>query len=324
MPTSHLTIEVLLTDDERRRALTEDARRGLTSQPKALSPVWFYDDHGSVLFDEITRLPEYYPTRAERRLLAAHAADIAEHANADTLIELGSGTSDKTRLLLDAMSRLGLRRYAPLDVSRETLVASADALTHEYPELDIHAVVGDFHRHLDTLPAGRSRLVAFLGSTIGNLVPAERHRFLFDLDCTLRCQDHLLLGVDLVKERTRLVAAYDDALGVTAAFNRNALRVLNAELGAHFVPELFDHVAVWDDENQWIEMCLRSSIDQDVAVDALGVTVHFDRGEVLRTEVSAKFTLDGIADELAAAGFVVDEIWDEPGEFALVLAHPHC
>lgn len=325
MATSQLTVEVLLTPADRRRLLLDDARRGLTARPKALSPLWFYDEAGSALFDQITRLPEYYLTRAERRLLAANADAIAGAARADTLVELGSGTSDKTHLLLDAMSCTGLlERYAPLDVSEQTLVTAADDLATRHPTLDIHGVVGDFHRHLGSLPAGRRRLVAFLGSTIGNLGPAQRRRFLFDLDCALGCHDHLLVGVDLVKDPAGLVAAYDDATGVTAAFNRNALRVLNAELGAQFSPELFDHVAVWDEHDQWVEMRLRASTDHTVRVEALDLDVRFERGEELRTEISAKFTPDGIARELADAGFVVEETWEDPGQFMLVLARPYC
>lgn len=206
-----------------------------------------------------------------RRLLGAHSPEIADLAGCDTLVELGSGTSDKTRLLLDAMAAAGtLRRYAPLDVSEQTLRAAAAGVAAEYLGVEIRAVVGDFHRHLDSLPAGRRRLVAFLGSTIGNLAPAARSRFLFDLDCTVGCDDRVLFSVDLVKDPARLIAAYDDASGVTAEFNRNALRLLNDELDATFAPGLFDHVAVWDAERQWIEMRLRATVEHAVRVEALG------------------------------------------------------
>ena len=325
MPTNQHTVDVLLTDAERHGALVDDARRGLAASPKAISPMWFYDERGSVLFDEITRLPEYYPTRTERRLLVDHAAEIAAVSGAETLVELGSGTSDKTRILLDALRATGtLRRYAPLDVSDETLRTAAVELAGDYPDIDIHAVVGDFHRHLGALPADGRRLVAFLGSTIGNLMPSERARFLFDLDGALAHDDRLLLGVDLVKDPVRLVAAYDDAAGVTAAFNRNALHVLNRVLGADFEPARFDHVAVWDDERRWIEMRLRARLGHVVHVDALGLDVRFEQGEELRTEISAKFTPGGIAAELERAGFVVERTWDADGDFLLVLARPYC
>ena len=227
-----LTVDVHLPPDHRRAAMAADAESGLTATPKTLPPVWFYDEQGSELFDEITRLPEYYPTRAERAILRTHAAEIVRMAGADVLVELGSGTSDKTRLLLDAMAGAGtLQRFVPFDVSEETLRHAAAEIMAAY-EIPVHAIVGDFHRHLGTIPRAGRRLVAFLGSTIGNLDPAQRRRFLFDLDATLDYDDWLLLGTDLVKNRARLVAAYDDAAGVTAAFNRNVLGVLDRELGA--------------------------------------------------------------------------------------------
>ncbi|MBW3613876.1 MAG: L-histidine N(alpha)-methyltransferase [Actinobacteria bacterium] len=318
-------MDVLLTPDDRHQGLLADARRGLTSRPKSLSPVWFYDERGSALFDEITRLPEYYLTRAERHLLQAHAGEIVAAAGADTLVELGSGTSDKTRLLLDAMTATGtLRRYAPLDVSEDTLRAAATAIAGDYAGVEVHAVVADFHRHLDALPAGRRRLVAFLGSTIGNLTPEQRRRFLVDLDCSLTCDDYLLLGVDLVKDTGRLLAAYDDARGVTAAFNRNALCVLNRVLDATFDPGRFDHVAVWNADEQWMDIRLRAAADHVVAVGALDLDVRFERGEDLHTEISAKFTPDRILDELTEAGFVSEGTWGAGGDFLLVLARPYC
>lgn len=320
------TLDVHLSGDELRRQLVDDARRGLSAPEKWLPPVWFYDDRGSRLFDEITRLPEYYPTRAERRLLETHAAEIARRSGADTLVELGAGTCDKSRVLLDAMARHGrLRRYVPLDVSDTTLRHAAGRLAADYPGLEVHAVVGDFHRHLDRLPEGGRRMVAFLGGTIGNLTPAERRRFLFDLDCSLEPGDTLLLGTDLVKDPARLVAAYDDAAGVTAAFNRNVLLVLNRELGAHFDPERFTHVARWNEEEGWIEMRLRSTVDQVVAVDGLGLEVAFRAGEDLRTEISAKFTAEQVEAELWEAGLVTGAQWDRPGgDFLLTLATPYC
>jgi L-histidine N-alpha-methyltransferase len=320
-----LTVEVHLQPADRRAMLLADARQGLTASPKSLSPVWFYDERGSNLFDQITRLPEYYLTRAERRLLAAHAAETAATASADTLIELGSGISDKTRVLLDAMGAEGsLRRYVPLDVDETTLRGTAERLVEERGDLDVNAVVGDFATHLDRSLPGERRLVAFLGSTIGNLTPRERHRFLSDLDCSLRGSDRLLLGVDLVKDPARLVAAYDDARGVTAAFNRNALRVLGRETGAALDEALFDHVAVWDDENSWIEMRLCAKVDHVCMLPALDMAVAFERGEHVRTEISAKFTPDGIGRELNDAGFVVERQWADDAGYLLILARPYC
>jgi L-histidine N-alpha-methyltransferase len=320
------SIDVHLSGDDLRHALERDVRTGLSAEQKWLPPVWFYDERGSQLFDEITRLPEYYLTRAERGLLEAHAPEIAARAGADTLVELGAGTCDKSRVLLDAMQANGtLRRYVPLDVSDGTLWAAATALAGEYPDLAVHAVVGDFHQHIDRVPSEGRRLVAFLGSTIGNLTLHQRGRFLFDLDCIVGHEDSLLLGTDLVKDRARLVAAYDDSAGVTAEFNRNVLLVLNRELHASFDPQCFDHVAVWNEEASWIEMRLRSRTRQAVSIADLDLEVVFEAGEDLLTEISAKFTRSGIEDELFAAGFDVDATWVAPGdEFLLTLARPYC
>lgn len=323
VPESAPSIEVHLTADDLRRSLEDDVRSGLGSEHKWLSPVWFYDDRGSGLFDAITRLPEYYLTRAERRLLESNAAAIATIAAADTLVELGAGTCDKSRVLLDAMGASGtLRRYVPLDVSDGTLWEAANALVKEYPGLEVHAVVGDFLRHVGCVPAEGRRMVAFLGSTIGNLDPDQRSKFLFDLDCVLDHGDTLLLGTDLVKEPERLVSAYDDSAGLTAAFNRNVLHVLNHELCADFDASRFDHVAVWNAEASWMEMRLRSIEAQVVEIEDLDMTVRFGAGEELRTEISSKFTRERVAAELTEAGFVVEEMWEDPEGFLLTLATP--
>jgi L-histidine N-alpha-methyltransferase len=326
MTGSILTVDVFLTAAQLRNALEDDVRRGLTAAQKSIPPLWFYDESGSRLFEEITQLPEYYPTRAERRLLTDHAGAIARLAQADTLVELGAGACDKTRLLLDAMRESGpLARYIPFDVSDEFLREAAAGLLDEYPGLSVHAVVGDFRQHLNRIPVEGHRLVAFLGGTIGNLVPAERQRFLFDLNCTMGPADHLLLGVDLVKDRKTIVAAYDDSQGVTAAFNRNVLNVINNELGADFVPQEFDHVALWNEADQWIEMRLRSTRAQSIHVAELGLDVDFAHGEDLLTEISAKFVPTALENELLASDFVVDTMWGvDEGEFLLVLAHPYC
>ncbi|HEX4081849.1 MAG TPA: L-histidine N(alpha)-methyltransferase [Acidimicrobiales bacterium] len=328
MPGTPLTVDVHLAPEDLRIALEDDVRQGLTAgrDRKSLPPVWFYDEAGSRLFEDITRLPEYYPTRAERALLAANAPAVARLALADTLVELGAGACDKTRLLLDAMAVHGpLRRYLPFDVSDEFLRAAAAGLADDYDGLDIHAVVGDFHRHLAEIPQGGRRLIAFLGGTIGNLNPTQRSRFLFDLNCTMSSDDSLLIGTDLVKDPKRLVAAYDDAAGVTADFNRNVLHVLNQQLGGDFDPDAFRHVALWNEDEQWIEMRLRATEASEVSLTGAGITVRFDVGEDLLTEISAKFTPDRVERELSEAGFVVEGMWGaDDGEFLLTLAHPFC
>jgi L-histidine Nalpha-methyltransferase len=320
--TDDVTVDVHLASDASARALAADVRAGLGGTPKTLPPKWFYDDRGSELFDEITRLPEYYPTRTERSILVAHAGDVAELTKADTLVELGSGTSEKTRLLLDALRDGGtLDRFVPFDVSEQTLRDAAVAVAVEYPGVRVHAVVGDFEHHLSKLPDGGTRVVAFLGSTIGNLAPEPRARFLADLAAALAPGDALLLGTDLVKDAGRLVAAYDDPAGVTAAFNRNVLSVLDRELDADFDPDAFEHVAVWDPDAEWIEMRLRSSRAQTVHVRALDLAVHFAVDEELRTEISAKFRRERVERELTTAGFELAEWWTDPaGDFALSLS----
>ncbi|MBV9451992.1 MAG: L-histidine N(alpha)-methyltransferase [Streptosporangiaceae bacterium] len=308
-------------------ALRADALAGLTASPKTLPPKWFYDANGSALFEKITELPEYYPTRAERSILAASAPAIAAATRARTLVELGSGSSEKTRLLLNALSAAGtLRCYVPVDVSEPALVMAADALVAEYPGLDVRAVVSDFEEHLGLPARGDApapRLVAFLGSTIGNLLPDERARFLSRIRSSLAPGDSFLLGTDLVKDPAVLVAAYDDSSGVTAAFDKNVLAVLNAELGADFDLDAFEHVAVWDPAAEWIEMRLRALDSQTVHVPGIGIAVDFDAGEEMRTEVSAKFRRSGVTAELAAAGLEMRSWWTDPaGQFGLSLSTP--
>ena len=320
------TIDVHLSPEEVRSQMLADALQGLQGEQKSIPPVWFYDERGSRLFEDITQQPEYYPTRAERALLEGHASSIAELSKADTLVELGAGACEKTRVLLTALQEMGLlARYVPFDVSDEFLRSAAATLAEEYDSLDIHVVIGDFHRHLAEIPEEGRRMIAFLGGTIGNLNPSQRARFLFDLNCTMSSDDSLLIGTDLVKDRNRLVAAYDDAAGVTADFNRNVLYVLNEQLGGNFDPEHFRHVALWNEDEQWIEMRLRSDEASDVRLEGAGITVHFDEGEELLTEISAKFTPERVERELSAAGFVVEGMWGaEEGEFLLTLAHPFC
>jgi L-histidine Nalpha-methyltransferase len=315
-------LDVHLTPEDAAVALRAEAKAGLTATPKWVSPKWFYDAVGSELFEEITRLPEYYPTRAEREILDAHAGSIASATGARALVELGSGSSEKTRLLLSALRAHGtLTEFVPLDVSPSALTEAARAILADYPGLSVHGVVGDFTEHLGLLPGAPPRLVAFLGGTIGNLIPEERDKFFTSVRDVLDAGEWLLLGTDLVKDPDVLVRAYDDARGVTAEFNRNVLRVLNRELDADFDPLDFRHVALWNAEEEWIEMRLRAQRAVTAHVGALGLDVRFAEGEELRTEVSAKFRREGVERELTAAGFSLEHWWtDSEGRFALSLA----
>ena len=317
-----LQVDVYLTPEDRLQALREDVRRGLTSAPKELPPKWFYDERGSELFEEITRLPEYYLTDCERVILAEHAYDVATLTAANTLVEPGSGSSEKTRLLLDAMVSAGhLRRFVPFDVSEQALREAAAAIAEEYPGIEVHGVVGDFEHHLVWLPEGKRRLFAFLGSSIGNLTGEQRAGFLTALHGLLGPGEALLLGADLVKDPAQLERAYNDSQGVTAAFNRNVLSVVNRELGGNFHPERCTHVARWNPEQEWVEMFLRSDVDQRVSVSALDLEVEFAAGEEMRTEISDKFRPSGLRAELDTAGFDLARWWEDPaGAFALSLS----
>jgi len=307
------------------RSLAEDVLDGLTRPFKELPPKHFYDARGAQLFDRICELPEYYPTRCERTILGERADELAELTGAVELVELGSGTAAKTRVLLDALSAAGtLERYVPVDVTESMVRECAEALTVEYPGLQVHGVIGDFERHLGQIPAANGpRIVAFLGGTIGNFPPGSRRRFLREIARLLGPEDHLLMGTDLVKDPRVLEAAYDDSQGVTAEFNRNVLRVLNRELRADFDPEDFDHVAIFDTHHEWIEMRLRARRELSACVGDLDLSVHFDEGEELRTEISAKFTPQRVEGDLAAAGLALTEWMTDPdGLFALSLSGP--
>lgn len=316
------TLEIHLTDDDLTAALRADVRRGLSASPKTLPPKWFYDARGSELFEQITELPEYYPTRTERALLERVVGQIARIAQAEVLVELGAGSAAKTRLLLEALTAEGpLKKYVPQDVSVAALTASADEVAAEFPGLSVHGVVSDFTATLENLPRGGRRMIAFLGGTIGNLVPQERAEFLGGIHQVLEPGEQLLLGAGLVIDPAVLVPAYDDAAGVTAEFNRNVLHVLNARLGADFDPERFRHIALWDAENEWIEMRLEATADMTVRIPELDMTVEFAAGEQMRTEISAKFQRAGLESELRAAGFATERVWTDPDErFALLLA----
>jgi L-histidine Nalpha-methyltransferase len=305
------------------RSLADDVLDGLTRPFKELPPKHFYDARGAELFDQICELPEYYPTRAERAILEHNSAEIATLTQAAELVELGSGTASKTRVLLSALHDAGtLRRYVPVDVTESMVRECAAELTVEYPGLQVHGVIGDFERHLGEIPpAVGPRIVAFLGGTIGNFPPGSRRRILREISRLLGPQDHLLIGTDLVKDPRVLQAAYDDTQGVTAEFNRNVLRVLNRELDADFEPDDFDHVALFDAEHEWIEMRLRAKHEHTTIVRDLDLPVHFDAGEEIRTEISAKFTSERIEGDLATAGLEPVRSFTDPDElFALTLS----
>jgi L-histidine Nalpha-methyltransferase len=302
--------------------LVEDVRRGLGEQPRGLPPKWLYDDVGSELFDQITRLPEYYPTERERSILIKHADEIVATTGATTLVELGSGTSDKTRILLDAFTSVGeLTRFVPVDVSEETLRAAAEQLSRRYPTVQVEALVGDFTLHLGHLPKGGRRMVAFLGGTIGNLYVEERAAFLGALADSLVAGDWLLLGTDLVKSADRLIAAYDDPGGLTARFVTNCLQVLNNRLGADFNLDAFTYVPFWDPQMERMDLRLRAEMPQHVSIPGAGISIDLASGEEIRVEISTKFRVEGIAAELGAAGFAVERtLTDDEGDFALTLA----
>jgi L-histidine N-alpha-methyltransferase len=316
-------VRSLLNGDE--RTLADDVLDGLTRPFKELPPKHFYDARGAELFDQICDLPEYYPTRCEREILHSRADEIAARTGATDLVELGSGTASKTRVLLTALHEAGtLERYVPLDVTESMVRATAAELVEEYPGLRVHGIVGDFERHLHAIPpAAGPRIIAFLGGTIGNFTPGSRRRFLRGLAKRMRPEDSLLLGTDLVKDPDVIEAAYDDSAGVTAEFNRNVLHVLNRELDADFVPEDFEHVAFFDHEREWIEMRLRASRRHTVRIGKLGMEIAFAAREELRTEISAKFTPLRLEGDLAAAGLKLQQLYtDERGLFGLSLAAP--
>ena len=319
---SNLAIDVHLGDREARRVAAGDVRRGLTSTPKRLPSKYFYDERGSRLFEQITELPEYYLTRAERALLDRHSWRVARITQFEELVELGSGSAKKTRLLIEAAMEQGsLRRYVPLEVSQETVEESARRLARLYPGLEVYAVVGDFEQHLDQVPEGRRRLFAFLGSTIGNFPEDQAIAFLSRLRRVMTDGDWLLLGTDLVKDKDVLEAAYNDAEGVTAEFNRNILNVINEQVGGDFDVDAFEHVALYNEDHERIESKLRSKRDQSVRLDRIDLEVEFEAGEHLRTEVSCKYTKRSLKRILASAGMSLERWFaDEDETFALSLS----
>jgi L-histidine Nalpha-methyltransferase len=324
-PPSDVRIDVYLRDGSL-ASLNEDVRRGLGSQPKTLPPKYFYDARGSQLFEQITQLPEYYPTRAEQVILDRVGREIVEDVRPRELVELGPGSARKTHALLDPMVQAGLgRTYVPVDVSESAVEQCAARLADTYDGLRIHGVVGDFERHLDRMPRdGGRRLVAFLGGTLGNLEELERRVLLHAVRRELGPNDRLLVGTDLVKDKARLEAAYNDSQGVTAEFNRNVLHVINSNLDGDLEPECFQHVAVYDERLERIEMRLRAREAHSARIDALALDVDFERGEDIRTEISCKFTHPRLSREYAAAGLeLLDWHTDPEGLFALSLTGPN-
>lgn len=317
-----IEIEVRLTEDDLARQLREDAREGLFSTPRRIPSKWIYDQRGSDLFDQITRLPEYYLTRCERSILERESEMIAAFTKASTLIELGSGTSEKTRLLLNALTTARtVETFVPFDVHETTLRSAANQLVASYPGLVVHGIAGDFEQHIYDLPKGSPRLVAFLGSTIGNLDPKQRASFFAQLAGALQTGDHFLLGVDLVKDVDLIEAAYNDSAGVSAEFNRNILNVLNHQLGADFLTTNFDHVAFFNPEEEWMEMWVEAKSAHVVTIAALNEEIKFEEGERVHTEISVKFRREGIEHELTAAGFEpVRWLTDDRAHFALSLS----
>ena len=304
--------------------LGEVVREGLSSPFKELPPKYFYDERGSELFERITEQPEYYPTRCEREILDARAGEIVAAAQPRTLIELGSGAATKSRVLLDAMRDAGtLERFVPVDIAEGITRRVAAELVDEYPGLTVEGIVCDYETHLERIPRPEGALIAFLGGTIGNFRPAPRRQFLARIATLMYPEDRFLLGTDLVKDRARLEAAYDDAAGVTAEFNKNVLNVLNRELGADFDLGAFEHVAFWDDDNEWIDIRLRALSEQFVDIVDLDMRAHFARNEEMRTEISTKFTRERIESSYADAGLELTDWWtDADGLYALSLARP--
>ena len=321
---STIAIDVDLPEGGALAGMAEDVREGLSCPFKELPPKYFYDERGSELFERITELPEYYPTRCERELLAAHAGDTVAAAEPRTLIELGSGAAAKSRVLLDAMLDAGtLETFVPVDISEEITRRAAGELVDEYPGLSVHGIVCDYETHLERIPRPEGALIAFLGGTIGNFRPGPRRSFLARIATLMYPGDRFLLGTDLVKDAATVEAAYNDSAGVTAEFNKNVLHVLNRELDANFDPDGFEHVAFWDADNEWIDIRLRALAEQFVDLRTLDMRAHFARNEEMRTEISTKFTRERIEASYADAGLELLEWWpDEENLYALSLARP--
>jgi L-histidine N-alpha-methyltransferase len=318
------SIEVVVTEAEGREAVYEATCRSLQAEPKELPAVWLYDERGSRLYEEITRLPAYYLPQREDEILRDRAPEIARLTQASTLAELGAGSANNTRLLLDALQAAGtLERFVPLDVSGRALQASAETIAAAYPRLAVQPIVGDFERDLGLLPRSGRRLIAFLGSTIGNLYPAQRARLLAALADELSPEDGLLIGIDLVKDPARLRAAYNDPGGVTETFVRNALTAANRELEATFEQRRFAYEARWDPEREWMNIGFNAREAHRVSVGRLELELAFEQGETLRVEISSKFRRERFEREAAEAGLRVAHWWtDGAGDFAVALVQP--
>jgi L-histidine N-alpha-methyltransferase len=320
-----IAIDVHL-DADAAATMARDVRAGLCAYPKELAPKYFYDERGSLLFEQITELPEYYPTRAERQILADRSGEILDAAGCPTtLVELGSGSAAKTRHLLSAMRDADcLRTYVPVDISEEITHRTAADLVDEYPGLTVRGLVCDFEQHLERIPdSSGSRVIAFLGGTIGNLYPRQRHAFLERIRALLGSKDRLLLGTDLIKDPARLEAAYNDSAGVTAEFNKNVLAVLNNQLGADFELDAFEHVARYDAEAERMDIRLRSLVGQEVRLEGLDLEISFAAEEEMRTEISTKFTRERLESVYAGAGLRLEGWFTDAAEdYALSLASP--
>jgi L-histidine N-alpha-methyltransferase len=320
----HAQVVVVRNVAEARSTLYEATLRSLQAQVKALPSVWLYDEQGSQLYEEITRLPEYYLPGRESEILCARADAVARRTQANTLVELGAGTAMNTRLLLDALEAVGtLERFVPLDVSEQTLRASAQAIAAAYREISVHAIVGDFERDLGALPTNGRLLIAFLGSTIGNLYPKQRKKFFEAVATALGREDALLVGIDLVKDAARIEAAYNDSRGVTEAFVRNALTAVNTELRATFDQHRFAYQARWDPGREWMDIGLRAREAHTVSIERLELEVAFQESEPLRVEVSSKFRREQFEREAAEARLRVESWWtDRAADFAVALVVP--
>jgi L-histidine N-alpha-methyltransferase len=320
----HAQVVVVRNVAEARSTLYDATLRSLQAQVKALPSVWLYDEQGSQLYEEITRLPEYYLPGRESEILCARADAVARRTQANTLVELGAGTAMNTRLLLDALEAVGtLERFVPLDVSEQTLRASAQAIAAAYREISVHAIVGDFERDLGALPTNGRLLIAFLGSTIGNLYPKQRKKFFEAVATALGREDALLVGIDLVKDAARIEAAYNDSRGVTEAFVRNALTAVNTELRATFDQHRFAYQARWDPGREWMDIGLRAREAHTVSIERLELEVAFQESEPLRVEVSSKFRREQFEREAAEARLRVESWWtDRAADFAVALVVP--
>ena len=316
-----VTVSHLTAPTDHHAQMIEDVRHGLTAYRKHLASKYFYDKRGSELFEEITRLPEYYLTEAETEILAGRADGIMTEFQPDEMLELGSGSSLKTRMLIESMYRNSRgRRYVPIDISEEAIRTAASRICDDYPWLEVEGLVGDYVPDLTKIRRRGRRLVVFLGSTIGNYVPTLRHSLLRSVADALQPEDAFALGLDLVKDEPTMIAAYDDAQGVSAKFNKNILHVINRELGGDIPVDAFDHVTRFDSELSCMSQSLRASRRVVANIVALDLAVTFVPGEEIHTEVSCKFTEHQVRDEFEAAGMKLNNwLTDQGDRFAIAV-----